>query len=268
MKKRLFTLILSLAIIFSSVFLCNAVVERNADDYKTEKLGIVIRNENISDSDWWIEHDILGIDSIESVVPRFSDADGDTLYDVYSVTPGTEGINNLKAELENCEIIDYVGLIGYVSDELSVFDVTLDGKLSAADARFALRCAVNLEDYTAMQLQKGDVDGDRRFTASDARNILRCSVGLPVEIEEKYDFTIDCVLVIVKEEYMPDTTELTPDFFGSDLINDVEYLLGNRSYAVYLKDPGEENLFELLQYLKGCEKAESVDLNWYGQLGI
>lgn len=64
-----------------------------------------------------------------------------------------------------------------MADDPTVFDMNLDGILSAADARLALRCSVKLEAYTAIQLHKGDVNGDRKLTASDAGNILRCSVG-------------------------------------------------------------------------------------------
>lgn len=66
---------------------------------------------------------------------------------------------------------------------------------------------------------------------------------------------------------MPDTTELTPEFFENDLIIEVEYLLGNRAYCVYLNEPGEDNLFRLKEYLENNEKIENVEFNMTGQTG-
>lgn len=59
-------------------------------------------------------------------------------------------------------------------------DVDNDGKVSAADARLALRCSVGLEKYgeSSKQFSACDADSDGKVTASDARKILRFSVGL------------------------------------------------------------------------------------------
>ena len=57
-------------------------------------------------------------------------------------------------------------------------DIDADGKVTAADARLALRAAVGLENLTEAQKKAGDTDGDGKNTASDARDILRKSVGL------------------------------------------------------------------------------------------
>ena len=59
-------------------------------------------------------------------------------------------------------------------------DVDADGKVTASDARLALRCAVGLEEYASgsAQFLACDVDRDDRVTASDARLILRAAVGL------------------------------------------------------------------------------------------
>lgn len=60
-------------------------------------------------------------------------------------------------------------------------DVDLDGKVTASDARLALRRAVNLDDgLTAGQIAHADVDLDGAVTAADARVILRVAVGLEV----------------------------------------------------------------------------------------
>lgn len=59
-------------------------------------------------------------------------------------------------------------------------DVDADGKVTAADARLALRASVGLEKYTANSapFTASDVDADGRITAADARLILRAAVGL------------------------------------------------------------------------------------------
>ena len=65
-------------------------------------------------------------------------------------------------------------------------DVDLDGKVTASDARLALRRAVNLETYEAgsAEFTAADVDYDGKVTASDARLILRAAVGLETLSEQ------------------------------------------------------------------------------------
>ena len=60
----------------------------------------------------------------------------------------------------------------------SIGDINGDGKISAADARLALRASVGLEKLTDAQFKSADVNNDNKVTASDARTILRVSVGL------------------------------------------------------------------------------------------
>ncbi len=57
-------------------------------------------------------------------------------------------------------------------------DVDGNGKIEAADARLALRAAVNLETLTEIQTAVADVDTDGEISSSDARALLRCAVGL------------------------------------------------------------------------------------------
>lgn len=59
-------------------------------------------------------------------------------------------------------------------------DVDLNGKISAADARLALRFSVGLEILTEIQQKIADMNNDGAVKASDARSILRLSVGLPM----------------------------------------------------------------------------------------
>lgn len=58
-------------------------------------------------------------------------------------------------------------------------DVNLDGAVTAADARIALRAAVNLEtEIIGVMFNNCDMDGNDAITAYDARLILRTAVGL------------------------------------------------------------------------------------------
>lgn len=65
-------------------------------------------------------------------------------------------------------------------EEITYFigDVNSDKKISAADARLALRASVGLEKFSAEQIVLADIDNDGAVKASDARLILRASVGL------------------------------------------------------------------------------------------
>ncbi len=61
---------------------------------------------------------------------------------------------------------------------VSLGDVDGDGKISAADARLALRASVGLENLSDAEKLAADVDSNGQITAADARLILRASVGL------------------------------------------------------------------------------------------
>lgn len=57
-------------------------------------------------------------------------------------------------------------------------DVNLDGKITAADARLALRCAARLEKLSDVQLILADVNNDGIILSNDARLILRVAARL------------------------------------------------------------------------------------------
>lgn len=57
-------------------------------------------------------------------------------------------------------------------------DVDLDGKVTAKDARLALRVSAKLETLTATQLRLADLNSDGIVTAAEARKILRVSAKL------------------------------------------------------------------------------------------
>lgn len=57
-------------------------------------------------------------------------------------------------------------------------DVDYDNKITAVDARLALRASVGLEKFDSQMNYAADVDKNGSITATDARLILRASVGL------------------------------------------------------------------------------------------
>ncbi|MBO5396651.1 MAG: dockerin type I repeat-containing protein [Clostridia bacterium] len=67
-------------------------------------------------------------------------------------------------------------------------DVTLDGKVTADDARFILRTAVGLDSIPSDSVIYCDCDFDGAIGASDARLALRTAVGL--EEKQSYSFEI------------------------------------------------------------------------------
>ncbi len=71
-------------------------------------------------------------------------------------------------------------------------DVDGNGKVTAADARLALRASVGLESFAvgSVKYSAADYNGDGKITAEDARAILRVSVGLPADaanLKSQYD---------------------------------------------------------------------------------
>lgn len=64
-------------------------------------------------------------------------------------------------------------------------DVTGEGKITAADARLALRYSARLEELSEEQLKAADVDKSGTVNASDARTILRVSAKLEVSFENR-----------------------------------------------------------------------------------
>ncbi len=61
---------------------------------------------------------------------------------------------------------------------LTTGDVNGDEKITAADARLALRASVGLESFNEAEKTAADIDRNGEVTAADARLILRASVGL------------------------------------------------------------------------------------------
>lgn len=70
---------------------------------------------------------------------------------------------------------------GAVADKVQIClmeDVNCDGKVTAADARAAMRCGAQLVTLNMIQQLAADVNKDGKVTSADARIILRKPAGL------------------------------------------------------------------------------------------
>lgn len=76
------------------------------------------------------------------------------------------------------EHADVVRYNGYGNTDLGLGDVDADKRITAADARLALRAAVGLETLRAEEARCADFDFDGYVTAADARLILRYAIGI------------------------------------------------------------------------------------------
>ena len=59
------------------------------------------------------------------------------------------------------------------ADNVKLGDINKDGKITASDARIALRASAKIETLSEEAKLVADVNFDKRITASDARMILR-----------------------------------------------------------------------------------------------
>ena len=84
-------------------------------------------------------------------------------------------VSVLLCALMICSV--FVPAVGAV-EKYSMGDVDGNGRITASDARLALRASVNLEKLYVKAIKAADVNGDDDVTAADARTILRVSVGL------------------------------------------------------------------------------------------
>ena len=137
-------------------------------------------------------------------------------------------------------------------------DVDADGKITASDARIALRYSVGLEILTPDGVFRTDVDSDGIITSSDARTILRISVGLAASryISNQYDMIRSGVFdyfgerldtATGKYEYFelartPETVHLLTTFENVDIAifirNDTVYAVSHDK-KMYLITPDE-----------------------------
>lgn len=104
---------------------------------------------------------------------------------IYYVNPETGEVTDMNAIVsEDGKTLSFTtnhfSFYAMVQEDYKPGDVNGDGKITAADARLALRASVELEKYEkgSRKYNACDVDGKKGITAADARLILRASVEL------------------------------------------------------------------------------------------
>ena len=104
----------------------------------------------------------------------------------YSEKGAISGVDNRYTDLNIC-YRNYPRLIkdkGYnilrdhEEEKITAGDVNADGRITASDARLALRISANLHSPTTDEKLAADYNHDGKVTASDARKILRKSANL------------------------------------------------------------------------------------------
>lgn len=89
-------------------------------------------------------------------------------------------LNGAKKAIDlNRLYVDYPTLLNAKNMENGLLvkgDITMDGAVTASDARLALRFSVSLDSPTETQKELADINGDGVISSADARDILKLSV--------------------------------------------------------------------------------------------
>ncbi len=109
----------------------------------------------------------VGKDFSTSGEIRIFDEDGNELDDDSLIGTGCK-----------LQILDDDGNVTYEYDVVVIMDVDGNGKITAADARFALRCAAQLDTLEGVYALAADANSDGTIKPSDARIILRKAAQL------------------------------------------------------------------------------------------
>ncbi len=109
-------------------------------------------------------------------VDMFAFAMCDKLKDIYYEGSQEDWKKVKVSETENSALIN--ATVHYNSDTTVMYDVNGDGKVTAADARLALRASAKLQGLEGRYFYAADVNKDGKITSADARLILRKAAGL------------------------------------------------------------------------------------------
>ena len=137
-------------------------------------MGLYVDEEN--GASWWLLRS--GEISIRSAGVHQSGQAGSSFSNIASVAKGARPVCRLYTLKNDTAVSDK--LFSGDPGGSGRGDVDGDGKITAADARLALRRAVDLETYAkgSAKYTACDMNGDGSVTAEDARLILRAAVGL------------------------------------------------------------------------------------------
>lgn len=119
-----------------------------------------------------------------------ADFDDMTVYAVYNsgeeklVTDYTVSVPDMNKLGKQTVTVSYGGQTAEFTINITASylkgDIDLDGSVTAADARLALRAAIDLDTLKGIPLLAADVDSDNAVTAADARLILRAAIELEI----------------------------------------------------------------------------------------
>lgn len=95
------------------------------------------------------------------------------------ITPAEVGINGLRQLCcTGCGTVLEEEIIPALTDSFIPGDINGDGKITASDARQALRFSARVDIPDEIQMLTADVNGDGKITAFDARKILRVAARI------------------------------------------------------------------------------------------
>ncbi|MDR1628867.1 MAG: dockerin type I repeat-containing protein [Oscillospiraceae bacterium] len=136
-------------------------------------------------------------------------------------------------------------------------DIDNDGKVTAADARTALRSSAKLEALIADDRVVADMDRDSKMTAADARTILRVSAKLQnfdpvVLLVADGQVDIDAVIKIVTEsvkgfdvsEYSVKVNQHHITIYSVHFTKMISGYKANSSVTVYIKDGVLDKIYD------------------------
>ncbi|MBR3868760.1 MAG: dockerin type I repeat-containing protein [Clostridia bacterium] len=118
----------------------------------------------------------------QTEIPKITDDHKHTAGDWVVVKPAAIGVEG--KEQKKCtgcgEVLEERVIPALTNPDADIMlgDVNKDGKITAADARLALRISAKLETPNEYQLVAADMTLDKKITAADARKILRKSAKL------------------------------------------------------------------------------------------
>ncbi len=133
------------------------------------------------------DSDIIRIRYVDCYLEGRVDEDGNILeYTTHykcilqiDTSEGAYDINQYIDSINNTEIYESeVTYSNFNWTPRQFGDLNNDGRISTADARYALQIAVGLEEVQEDTIAFGDANGDGNLTSADARLLLRAATGL------------------------------------------------------------------------------------------
>lgn len=122
---------------------------------------------------------------------------------------------------------DEQGNIYYQYEVCVKADINGDGKVTAADARLALRTAARIDVISGIYAYAADSDGDGKISAGDARAILRKAAGLDESDKEAVPADFDRM-----SDLLADMIDVEFDYETADTAYVVDYIIHDYLFIV------------------------------------